>query len=87
MFIINATIFFNVHITDEQTAAILTSMKYDDPTTGIHEVYDFSDKANNVYNVYTISGTLVKRSVSSDENQMGLQPGLYIINGKKVIVR
>lgn len=42
--------------------------------------------ANELVNVYSIDGTLVKENVSIGKIKQ-LTPGLYIVNGKKVVVR
>ena len=49
--------------------------------TGIEEIVS---KADSTFNVYTISGTLVKRNTTS---LSGLAKGIYIVNGKKVVVK
>ena len=49
--------------------------------TGIEEIVS---KADTTFNVYTISGTLVKRNTTS---LSGLAKGIYIVNGKKVVVK
>ncbi len=38
-------------------------------------------------NVYTVSGQLVRSNVNRGQATQGLTPGLYIVNGTKVIVR
>ena len=38
-------------------------------------------------NVYTVSGQLVRSNVNRGQATQGLTPGLYIVNGAKVIVR
>ncbi len=37
--------------------------------------------------VYTLQGVMVKRQISVDELKHELSRGIYIINGKKVVVR
>ena len=47
-------------------------------------ITDLSGTMPATYTVYTLSGVLVRRDATSLH---GLQPGLYIVNGKKLIVR
>jgi hypothetical protein len=37
--------------------------------------------------VYNINGVLVRKNVSSDCATKGLQKGIYIINGKKIVIK
>lgn len=53
-----------------------------DITTGITHV---SVTAEKLVDVYTLNGALLRSRVSSDNALNGLQPGVYVINGKKVI--
>lgn len=41
---------------------------------------------NQRVNVYSINGTLVRRNVPYGQFHLGLQPGVYIVNGQKVII-
>ena len=43
--------------------------------------------AEGTVNVYTVSGQLVRSNVNRGQATQGLTPGLYIVNGAKVIVR
>ncbi|MDE6271584.1 MAG: hypothetical protein K2M31_01075 [Muribaculaceae bacterium] len=54
-----------------------------DPSTGI--IMIGVDKAD-AYNVFTLDGKIVKINAKA-ENMLDLEPGMYIINGKKAIVR
>ena len=47
-------------------------------------ITDLSGTMPATYTVYTLSGVLVRRDATSLH---GLQPGLYIVNGKKLIVK
>ena len=67
-----ATFFFNIHITNGETSATLTSIDYTDPT-GIEEV---TSVAPSIDKTYDLQG----RPVSAPTR------GLYIINGKKVLI-
>ena len=46
-----------------------------------------SDAINRPVDVYTINGVLVRRQVSYMQSTMGLEPGLYIIDGKATVVK
>lgn len=62
----------------------LTMSVFDDGATGIESV-DATVSAP--VDVYTVSGVRVRASVSATQATEGLQKGLYIINGKKVLVK
>lgn len=53
-----------------------------DITTGITHV---SVTAEKLVDVYTLNGTLLRSRVSSENALNGLQPGVYVVNGKKVV--
>lgn len=64
----------------------VTPFSYDNySTTGISTVS--TDKRNQTVNVYNISGIMVKRNVASDEALETLPKGIYIVNGKKYVVK
>jgi hypothetical protein len=46
-----------------------------------------SDAINRPVDVYTINGVLVRRQVSYMQSTIGLEPGLYIIDGKATVVK
>ena len=69
-----ATFFFNIHVTNDQTGATLKSIEYDDPTP-INAVN--IDPSTNDDNWYDISGRKVKTPTT----------GLYIHDGKKVLIK
>ena len=62
----------------------------DDLTTAIPEisfeagVYDFDVTGKNDNNIYNINGMLIRRNAKTLE---GLQKGVYIVSGKKVVVK
>ena len=62
----------------------LTMSVFDDGATGIESI---DATASAPVDVYTVSGVRVRASVSSAQAIEGLQKGLYIINGKKVLVK
>lgn len=70
---------FRVSQDDTQEAKTLT-VSFDDNTTGITSVKT-SDTSNAA--IYNIAGQLVKEGTST----AGLQKGVYIVNGKKVIIK
>ncbi len=58
------------------------TLSEDDATTGIHQTQTVS--VDEPLTVYTLSGVRVRSNVKSLQ---GLQPGLYIVNGKKTLVK
>ena len=58
----------------------------EDTSTGIKDVNVQKDRVANC-NVYTLAGVLVKRSKTMAEATSGLPSGLYIIGGKKIVVK
>ena len=57
----------------------------DDPT-GINEV-EWQQQQRQTVNVYTLSGRMVRQGVSSKEGLQGLPAGIYLMNGKKMLVK
>jgi hypothetical protein len=53
--------------------------------TGITEVDDTN--ATSAVDVYTVDGKFVRSSVSVGEATKGLIPGVYVVGGKKIVVR
>jgi hypothetical protein len=45
------------------------------------------DESLKKVNVYTIDGVLVRRGVKADEARTGLGKGIYIIGGRKVVIK
>ena len=58
----------------------------DGMTTDVKGIKDMSDEGQTL-NVYDIRGILVKSSTSMKEAGQGLKTGIYVVNGKKVIVK
>ncbi len=58
------------------------TLSEDDATTGIHQAQSAVENAP--MDVYTLSGVRVRSQVNTLQ---GLQPGLYIVNGKKTLVK
>lgn len=50
-------------------------------------VESFEGYGNDKVNVYTLSGIKLKDKVEAKEALKGLKPGIYIINGKKILVK
>ena len=74
-------VYFTVADNDEQTAAKI-SFTFEDEATGITDIK--ATDAAKATNIYSIDGKLVKANATSTE---GLAKGVYIINGKKYIVK
>ena len=53
-----------------------------DDTTGIHAAT--VEQLEAIFNIYSIDGKLVRQN---SDSKVGLEKGIYIINGKKVIVK
>jgi uncharacterized protein YjdB len=45
-----------------------------------------ADNPNALVNVYSITGTMIRKSVKTSEATVGLEKGLYIVGNKKVLV-
>jgi hypothetical protein len=82
-----ASFTFNIHITNAQTGAVLKSVVYNDPTTGIELVEADSATTPGFTDVYSLSGVRVKSHVATSDAVEGLTPGIYVIGNKKVIIR
>lgn len=63
----------------------LPMLKFDTQTTGINTIENMAEKALNG-NVYTLQGTLVKKSTEGVNPLYGLEKGIYVVNGKKMVV-
>ena len=60
-------------------------VKISSPLTGVKSA--LAAKKAAAGNIYTIDGRLVKKNVSADKATQGLQKGIYIVKGKKVVVK
>ena len=47
---------------------------------------DIAKEANRLVNVYNLNGVLIRRQVPHSKFAEGLQPGIYIVNGRKIAV-
>lgn len=63
----------------------MPALTFKEVTTGITSVT--TDKAEGVYDVYGIDGTVVRRGISKADALNGLTKGVYIMNGKKYVVK
>ncbi len=71
---------FRLNDATKSDAKVVISLDGNDETTSIQNL----NKANtSLFNVYNLAGQIVKRNATSLN---GLQKGLYIVNGKKVVV-
>ena len=62
------------------TAPAKINVMFDD-ATGIHAAT--AEQLEGIFNIYSIDGKLVRQN----GDKMGLNKGVYIINGKKVVVK
>ncbi len=53
-----------------------------DDATGIHAAT--TEQLEGIFNIYSIDGKLVRQNT---ESKIGLEKGIYIINGKKVVIK
>ncbi len=58
----------------------------EDVLTGINDVHSDITSASRV-NVYSVNGTLIKRNVDINELDYILPAGIYIANGKKIVIK
>lgn len=70
---------YRAYFTSGAGAAKISGMFFDDETTGISDIVEFEK-----YDIYNISGQLVKKNAQTFED---LTPGIYVVNGKKFIVK
>ncbi len=59
----------------------------DGMTTSIKAVNRMTDETAQAVNVYDVRGVLVKRYASVTELGNGLKPGVYVVQGKKMIIK
>ena len=71
---------FRAYFHSNNSNAASVSVLFDSPE-GIADLANYMPVS---YTVYSLSGVLVRRNASSLQ---GLRPGLYIVNGKKMLVR
>ena len=62
-----------------------SQLKFDfGATTGID---DIADESSARVDVYSVSGILIRSKVKAKDALKGLQPGVYVVNNKRVTVR
>ena len=71
-------------ITGEQVPSNKVSMTFTNEKTGIKTVIQNDGTEMPEGNIYSVDGQLVRRNATSTE---GLAKGVYIVRGKKVVVR
>jgi hypothetical protein len=69
---------------DGSNSAKLLGFKVDDQATGIIAIDEEGTMTVTSGNIYTIDGRLVRQNATSLE---GLQPGIYVVDGKKYIIK
>ena len=62
-------------------------MHFDDDHPNGIEIVDADNDAHSLVDVYDINGRLVKRQVSVFDLRSGLRPGIYIVGGRKMVVK
>ena len=55
--------------------------------TGIKSVRSMVDETAQGFRVYDMRGVLVKSSATMAEARNGLRPGIYVVQGKKIIIK
>ena len=73
---------FRCYFEDVAGASRVLTWGIDDNTTGIDGTF-VTPQAPKVGNIYTVNGQLVRRNSTA----AGLAPGVYIMNGIKLIVK
>ena len=61
--------------------------KVGEGNSGIEGITDDIENVDGPVDVYTIQGTIVKRQVERSQALEGLSRGIYIVGGKKVLVK
>lgn len=80
-----ATFVFNVHFSNTRQEAVLSGVELEDTPNAIGFVE--AAKENKMVDVYSLDGRVVKSGVSKDASLEGLKRGLYIVDGKKYLVK
>ena len=55
-------------------------------TTGIQKVSSMMDEQSQGIRVYDLRGILIKSGATMEEVKRGLKAGIYVVNGKKMII-
>lgn len=69
---------------DGEVVAVRTNRLVKDSGTGIQGI---KADASGSMNVYTVQGTMVKQNASRATWKQGLEKGVYIVNGQKLVVK
>lgn len=72
---------FRAYITVPAATGAKINVVFDD-ATGIHAAT--TEQLESIFNIYSIDGKLVRQNTDS---KIGLEKGIYIINGKKVVIK
>lgn len=72
---------FRAYITVPVASGAKINVVFDD-ATGIHAAT--TEQLEGIFNIYSIDGKLVRQNT---ESKIGLEKGIYIINGKKVVIK
>ena len=72
---------FRAYITVPAASGARINVVFDD-ATGIHAAT--TEQLEGIFNIYSIDGKLVRQNT---ESKIGLEKGIYIINGKKVVIK
>jgi len=80
-----ATFVFNVHFSNTRQGVELTNINLEDTPNAIE--YVEAAKENSVVDVFSIEGRMIKSSVEPAVALDGLSRGLYIVGGKKYMVK
>ena len=59
----------------------------DDMITAIKDVRNIVDERNQVFRVYDLRGVFIKSGTSMEEIKSGLKAGVYMVKGKKMIIK
>ena len=62
-------------------------ISYQGDTDGIEVLSNHKQAESSLVDVYDLSGRLVKQRVSVFDLRTGLQPGIYIVGGRKMMVK
>lgn len=80
-----ATFVFNIHPDNNRAGAELTDIQLEETPDAIHTVG--KTPKNTTVNVFSLDGRWIKKGVQKDKALKGLEPGIYIMDGKKYVVR
>jgi len=73
---------FRAYFHSKNPGAKINTFAFEDETDGIAEIVEVLEKSS--LGVYNVNGQLVRQT---SDNLEGLTPGVYVVNGKKVLVK